>query len=209
MRFALCPALAAAGASAAAPAAAPAACRMADKMKTKASRHEAGDAAAASLPRNAKGGLLIKEDELKVAWDFFDVAGKNKLTSTDIKKRLQTFYKDVSTREVKFLLNNQPEITFEELYALLRDNQLTNFDPVKEAFKVYDPHNTGFVDMDMLKTLFKDLGYGEISEEDAKIILETADSDKDGRIGLTDFRMMVPFGQPVEEPLAAAGAAED
>jgi len=160
-----------------------------------------------SLPRNEKGGLLITEDELKIAWDFFDPNGKNKLTSADIKKRLSTFYKDISTREVKFLLNNQPEITFEELYGLLKDNQLTNFDPVKEAFKVYDPHNTGFVDMDMIKTFFKDLGYGDISDEDAKIILETADSDKDGRIGLDDFRMMVPFGQPMDDLTTIASAA--
>jgi Ca2+-binding EF-hand superfamily protein len=154
---------------------------------------------AVSLPRNDKGGLLITEDELRVAWDFFDTTGKAKLSMGDIKKRLQTFYKDITTREVKFLLNSQPDITFEELYALLKDNQLSNFDPVKEAFKVYDPHNTGFVDMDMVKTFFKDLGYGDISDEDAKIILETADADKDGRIGLDDFRMMVPFGQPSDD----------
>ena len=84
----------------------------------------------------------------------------------------------------------------EELYALLKDNQLTNFDPVKEAFKVYDPNETGFVDMGIVREFFQNLGYGDISDEDAKIILETADADKDGRIGIEDFRMMVPFGQP-------------
>jgi len=150
---------------------------------------------------------LITEDELKIAWDFFDTGGKAKLTTADVKKRLQTFYKDITTREVKFLLNNQPEITFEQLYALLKDNQLTNFDPVKEAFKVYDPHGTGFLDMDVVKGFFKDLGYGEISDEDAKIILDTADADKDGRIGLEDFRMMVPFGQADEHEEAGGSPA--
>eukprot|EP00930_Biecheleria_cincta_P063278 TRINITY_DN48797_c0_g1_i1.p1 TRINITY_DN48797_c0_g1~~TRINITY_DN48797_c0_g1_i1.p1 ORF type:complete len:199 (+),score=54.52 TRINITY_DN48797_c0_g1_i1:49-597(+) len=158
-----------------------------------------------ALPRNEKGGILITEDELRVAWDFFDTNSKGKLTMSEIKKRLQTFYKDITTREVKFLLNNQPEITFEELFALLKDNQLTNFDPVKEAFKVYDPQNTGFVDPDIVKSFFKELGYGEISDEDEKIILETADGDKDGRIGLDDFRMMVPFGQPNEDQPAGSG----
>mmetsp|Transcript_46131 Transcript_46131/g.81197 ORF Transcript_46131/g.81197 Transcript_46131/m.81197 type:complete len:178 (-) Transcript_46131:98-631(-) len=174
---------------------------MADsKSGARGARHGASkEPQAVNLPKNEKGGLLITEDELRVAWDFFDTTGKTKLNMTDIKKRLQTFYKDITSREVKFLLNNQPEISFEDLYALLRDNQLTNFDPVKEAFKVYDPQNTGFVDMDVVKTFFKELGYGEISEEDAKIILETADGDKDGRIGLDDFRMMVPFGQPTDE----------
>jgi len=165
--------------------------------KSRSGRHtNQKEAQVVNLPKNEKGGLLITEDELRVAWDFFDTQGKSKLTVGDIKRRLQTFYKDVTTREVKFLLNNQPEISFEDLYALLRDNQLTNFDPVKEAFKVYDPSNTGFVDIDVVKTFFKELGYGEISEEDAKIIIETADGDKDGRIGLDDFRTMVPFGQP-------------
>mmetsp|Transcript_97819 Transcript_97819/g.174241 ORF Transcript_97819/g.174241 Transcript_97819/m.174241 type:complete len:180 (+) Transcript_97819:70-609(+) len=161
---------------------------------------------AVQLQRNEKGGILITPDELKVAWDFFDTNDKKKLTTLDIKRRLQTFYKDITAREVKFLLNNEPEITFDDLYKLLKDNQLTNFDPVKEAFKVYDPNNTGFVDMDMVKYFFKELGYGEISDEDAKIILETADGDKDGRIGLDDFRMMVPFGQPADDQ--PAGSAD-
>merc|ERR1712224_984915 len=124
--------------------------------------------------RNDKGGILIKEEELKVAWDFFDTKGTGKLTAADIKRRLTTFYKNVSNKEIKFLLNNQQEITFEDLYELLKDNQLTNFDPVKEAFKVYDP-NTGFVDMEVVKEFFANLNYGDISD---------------------DVRMMVPFGQP-------------
>uniref|UniRef100_A0A0G4IEX6 EF-hand domain-containing protein n=1 Tax=Chromera velia CCMP2878 TaxID=1169474 RepID=A0A0G4IEX6_9ALVE len=147
-----------------------------------------------ALPKNEKGGIVIDRDELKVAWDFFDVKGAGKLTVNDIKKRLSVFYKNLSVKEVRFLLNNQNEITFDELYNLLKDNQLTNFDPVKEAFKVYDPLDTGFVDMNVVKEFFKNLGYGDISEDDAKILLQTADADKDGRIGLEDFRMMVPFG---------------
>eukprot|EP00931_Biecheleriopsis_adriatica_P037657 TRINITY_DN2159_c0_g2_i1.p1 TRINITY_DN2159_c0_g2~~TRINITY_DN2159_c0_g2_i1.p1 ORF type:complete len:183 (-),score=64.06 TRINITY_DN2159_c0_g2_i1:32-580(-) len=180
---------------------------MADGSKgSKESKRQQGGSkeTAVTLPRNEKGGILITEDELRVAWDFFDTNGKGKLSMSEIKKRLQTFYKDITTREVKFLLNNQPEITFEELYALLKDNQLTNFDPVKEAFKVYDPNNTGFVEMDIVKNFFKELGYGEISDEDAKIILETADGDKDQRIGLDDFRMMVPFGQPTDDQPAGS-----
>eukprot|EP00927_Polykrikos_kofoidii_P059037 TRINITY_DN5402_c0_g1_i1.p1 TRINITY_DN5402_c0_g1~~TRINITY_DN5402_c0_g1_i1.p1 ORF type:complete len:181 (-),score=40.94 TRINITY_DN5402_c0_g1_i1:59-601(-) len=178
---------------------------MGDKGKSKSLANSSKEPPIPNLPRNEKGGLLITEDELKVAWDFFDTSGKARLTMGDVKRRLQTFYKDISTREVKFLLNNQPEITFEELYSLLRDNQLTGFDPVKEAFKVYDPHGTGFVDMDVVKAFFKDLGYGDLSEEDAKIILETADANKDGRIGLDDFRMMVPFGQPHDGGEASGG----
>jgi Ca2+-binding EF-hand superfamily protein len=124
---------------------------------------------------------------------FLEPKGVGKVTAGEVKRRLATFYKNISTKEIKFLLNNQPEITFNDLFTLLKDNQLHNFDPVKEAFKVYDPNETGYVDMNVIKECFQDLNYGEVSDEDIKIILETADADKDGRIGLEDFRMMVPF----------------
>ena len=35
---------------------------------------------------------------------------------------------------------NEPNFTKETLKKLLADNELGQFDPVKEAFKVYDPH---------------------------------------------------------------------
>ena len=35
---------------------------------------------------------------------------------------------------------NEPNFTKETLEKLLADNELGQFDPVKEALKVYDPH---------------------------------------------------------------------
>ena len=39
-------------------------------------------------------------------------------------------------REYKFLMNNQSELSMNDLRNLLKDNEITNFDPVAEAFKV-------------------------------------------------------------------------
>lgn len=126
-------------------------------------------------------------------WEFFDPKGTGKLSASDLRKKLLVFYKNITVKEVKFLLNNQPYITFEELYNLLKNNHVSNFDPVREAFRVYDPHDTGFVDVNCLKDFFKQLGYGELSDDDAKILLATADADRDGKINLEDFRQLVPF----------------
>lgn len=81
------------------------------------------------------------------------------------------FYKDMSLKEYKFLLDGQNEITREELRNLLIDNDLENFDPVAEAFKVYDPQGTGFVDMKNLKYIFEKLGMPELTEDDINIIV--------------------------------------
>ncbi len=81
------------------------------------------------------------------------------------------FYKSLQPREFKFLMNNQPEMTFEQLYAMLADNELTNFDPVAEAFKIYDPTDVGYVNMDVLVDIFSHLGFGKLSEDDIKVRL--------------------------------------
>ena len=65
-----------------------------------------------------------------------------------------------------------------------------------EAFKVYDPQGTGYVDTTVLRGIFEKLGFGTITEEDVKILVETADVDKDGRISLEDFRRMVEPAGP-------------
>jgi len=162
-----------------------------------------GDGSPTGSPKRGKGakggGLQIEEDELVIAWDFFDQKGTGKITASDIKRRLSAFYKNISAKEIKFLLNNQSEISFADFYSLLSDNQIPNFDPVKEAFKVYDPNGTGYVDMSVIKECFSSLGYGDVSDDDIKIIMDTADADKDGRIGIEDFRKMVPFGRNKDE----------
>lgn len=77
------------------------------------------DAPSSKIARNEKGGILISEDELKTAWDYFDAKGAGKVSAQDIKKGLSAFYKNVSVKEIRYLLNNQPEISFEELYLRL------------------------------------------------------------------------------------------
>ena len=88
-------------------------------------------------------------------------------------------------------MGNRPELTLQDLQDLLTNNEVVNFDPIAEAFKVYDPHSTGYVDSDILRNIFQGLGFGEISEEDLKILVETGDGDGDGRISLQDFRGMI------------------
>ena len=94
-------------------------------------------------------------------------------------------------REYKFLMNNQSELTLDDLRALLENNEIKNFDPVAEAFKVYDPQDTGYVDTQVLKGIFEKLGFGTITKEDIQILVDTADIDKDGKVSLEDFRAMI------------------
>ncbi len=109
-------------------------------------------------------------------------------------------------KDYKFLMNGESELTYEDLYNLVKDNEISNFDPVAEAFKVYDPTGAGYTDTNILKSIYTKLGFGDLSEEDIRILVETADLDGDGVIGLEDFRQMSKYKN--KEELSVAEAAE-
>ena len=106
------------------------------------------------------------------------------------------------------LLQNQSELTINDLRNLLKDNEITNFDPVAEAFKVYDPEGSGFVDTSVLQAIFENLGFGEITQDDLAVLTETGDVDGDGRISLMDFRKMLDFNREPEPEVAAPAPSE-
>ncbi|CAG9581917.1 conserved hypothetical protein [Leishmania major strain Friedlin] len=65
------------------------------------------------------------------------------------------------------------------------------FDAVGEAFRIYDPHNTHYVEEEVLSCIMARVGFGELTEEELAVLVSTADFDGDGRISLEDFRRLV------------------
>ena len=126
---------------------------------------------------------------------------RGKLTAAGMKQRLGAFYRNLPQKEIKLLLGDGP-FTKDTLRNLLQNNDLGAYDPTREAFKAYDPHGTGFVDADTLRTIFSSLGYGDITDDDLSVLIETADVDRDGRISLEDFRSMLRFNRQADEPPA-------
>eukprot|EP00518_Triparma_eleuthera_P004095 CAMPEP_0182452886 /NCGR_PEP_ID=MMETSP1319-20130603/187_1 /TAXON_ID=172717 /ORGANISM="Bolidomonas pacifica, Strain RCC208" /LENGTH=159 /DNA_ID=CAMNT_0024650767 /DNA_START=162 /DNA_END=638 /DNA_ORIENTATION=- len=135
-----------------------------------------------SVPLNPSGGVLVTSEEISAAFDFFDVDAKGSVTMADLKRRLGTFYKNMPNKEYRFLMNNKSALTKQDLEELLVDNTIQGFDPVAEAFKVYDPHGTGYADVEVLRSVFQSLGFGDISDDDLGILVETGDVDGDGRV---------------------------
>ena len=148
------------------------------------------------VPVNAKGGVLVTERELETAFEFFDTDKSGKITVANLKKRLSVFYKNMPLKEYRFLMNNKPEMSLEDFKELLLENEVTDFDPIAEAFKVYDPERTGFIDSNILKSIFENLGFGDITDDgmslfykyhffsDLAILIEAGDVDGDGKVSL-------------------------
>ncbi len=161
------------------------------------------------VPKNSKGGVLVTNAELHAAFDFFDLDHTGTITLSNLKKRLGVFYKNMPAKELRFLMNNKSELTVDDLRDLLMNNEVQAFDPVAEAFKVYDPHGTGYVDSEILRNIFQNLGFGDISDEDLQILIETGDGDRDGKISLKDFRNMLDTPAEKAEAEAAKEVAKE
>lgn len=50
------------------------------------------------VPQNAKGGVLVREEEIKAAFEFFDVEGKGAINASTLRKRLGAFHRNMSAR---------------------------------------------------------------------------------------------------------------
>ena len=143
------------------------------------------------IPKNEHGGVYVAESEIQAAFDILDADKNGFITLSNLRKRLGVFFPDMTPKEYRFLMNNQKEMTFDDLHDLLASNTIENFDPVTEAFKLYDPENTGFIKPSKLKEIFEVYGLGDVPDDDVEILGRAADVDGDGKIGLSDFRAML------------------
>lgn len=65
------------------------------------------------------------------------------------------------------------------------------------------------MDAEILRNVFDNLGFGHLSDEDLAVLVEAADGDGDGRVGIDDFRMMCDSVGKREEAKDAEGKAEE
>ena len=138
------------------------------------------------VDRNSNGGILISDDEIKAAFDFFDIKGSGKVTVSNLKERLEALTKKVTKIEIRSILDGKDYITLQDIKDIVKDNDVS-IDPFKEAFAILDPTGKGFISEERLKKIFSNLGYGELTEEELQLLISTGDADKDGQIGLSDF----------------------
>lgn len=154
------------------------------------------------VKKNSKGGVYVSKEDISAAFDMLDIEKNGSIHFPTLKKRLGIFFPEMTAREFRFLMNNKKEITLDDLIELIEDNDIQNYDPVAEAFKAYDPHSQGHIDIEKLKDIFRSYDMGELVDDEIDLIKRAADVDNDGLITLSDFRTLLDKPQTVAHKLS-------
>mmetsp|Transcript_24408 Transcript_24408/g.66665 ORF Transcript_24408/g.66665 Transcript_24408/m.66665 type:complete len:230 (+) Transcript_24408:228-917(+) len=129
------------------------------------------------------------EEDIYTAWKVLCPQGleQSVMSKSQVLESLRSFFPYMTAREVKDLVG-PGNLSTDKLRNLLFHPDVPEFDSNVEAFRIVDPHGTGYMDGQSLARLVLQLpGIGYIDEDDMKAIMAVADPDQDGRISLKDF----------------------
>ena len=143
----------------------------------------------ANVKKNSNGGVLVTDKEIEMAFRFFDPASKGKVDKEAVQARLAVF-PDAAEHGLQDLKGLESSLTKKSLGKMLKNNKVTEFDPVAEAFKVLDPDGTGNVDMAVVREIFRGLGMGELTTDEINVIRKSG-GNSSGYITVEDFRAML------------------
>merc|ERR1711907_171189 len=144
--------------------------------------------------RYARPGLSADEvADTKEAFDLFDNDGSGAISVNELTGAMQSLGFDVKHAVVYNMVSDldtdgSGEIEFGEfldvMTAKLSDKNTK--EEIERVFKLFDKDRNGTLEADDLSRVCKELGE-EMSEEDVREVIQRADLDGDGVVGLQDF----------------------
>mmetsp|Transcript_29011 Transcript_29011/g.35322 ORF Transcript_29011/g.35322 Transcript_29011/m.35322 type:complete len:181 (+) Transcript_29011:121-663(+) len=144
---------------------------------------------------SSRPGLTEEEiDEIREAFNLFDTDGsgtidpkelKAAMTSLGFEAKNQTIYQMISDIDK----DGSGEIDFEEFLDLMTariSDGGNSREDVEKVFALFDDDKTGFITLDNLKRVAKELGE-TMSDSELLEMIERADEDHDGKISMDEF----------------------
>ncbi|ALC42285.1 CG11165 [Drosophila busckii] len=134
-----------------------------------------------------------EEDEFKAAFDILDVEGDGSITVKEIGVVMRALGKSPTDAELQAIINEvdldgNGSIEFGEFLQvmILRMCQEPDDDELREAFRVYDKENTGYIGIDQLRFVLMALGQ-KLTEDELEDIIRDGDEDRDGRLSYEEY----------------------
>ncbi|WVZ54614.1 hypothetical protein U9M48_005384 [Paspalum notatum var. saurae] len=134
-------------------------------------------------------------EEFREAFSLFDKDGDGTITSKELGTVMRSLGQSPTEEELKEMVeevdsDGSGAIDFQEFLTLLarmmREASGADEDELREAFRVFDQDNNGFISRDELGHVLQNLGES-LSDEELAEMLREADVDGDGQINYTEF----------------------
>jgi len=158
------------------------------KKGSKSAPKSIGRKAANDTKNTEDHGVEVKDEDIELAFEFFGQKDGN-ITPSSLRSVFLALNKKLTTKELKTIFDGKNSMSIQEVKFFLKDYTI-EMDPVVEAFSILDPTHSGFLSDERLNKIFSNLGYGDLTEEELAALVQTVDSDGDGRLGFDDFRML-------------------
>ncbi|VAI15838.1 unnamed protein product [Triticum turgidum subsp. durum] len=115
--------------------------------------------------------------EFREAFKLFDKDGDGTITTKELGTVMRSLGQHPTEDELKDFLG---------LVARQMRGDAEAEEELHEAFRVFDKDNNGFISLDELRTVMKNLGE-KLSEDELNEMLQEADADGDGQINYKEF----------------------
>lgn len=132
-------------------------------------------------------------EEIREAFNLFDTDGNGTIDPKELKEAMQSLGFEAKNQAIYQLISDidkdgTGDIDFEEFLDLMTAgiSNMESKEDVLKVFNLFDDDKTGFISLQNLKRVTKDLG--EIMT-DAELLdmIERADTDQDGLISFDEF----------------------
>ena len=147
---------------------------------------------------------LSKEQiaDFREAFSLFDFDENGSISAKELGEVLKALGQNPSMNELSDMINEVDQdgngtVEFAEFVILMTNKvkEMTKEDEIYEAFMVLDKEKDDFISEKELKYFMRKVAHIKLSSEEAKAMIEFADSDGDNLISYDDFRNVIEMFQ--------------
>ena len=143
-------------------------------------------------------GLNEEEiEELRDAFDLFDTNGDGTIDPKELKAAMQSLGFEAKNQTVYQMISDidkdgTGDINFEEFLDLMTSKMgdSDTKEEIQKIFSLFDDDKTGFITIQNLKRVAKELGEN-LSDSELMEMIDRADNDEDGQISPDEFFAMM------------------
>ena len=132
-------------------------------------------------------------EEIREAFNLFDTDGSGTIDPKELKEAMQSLGFEAKNQTIFQIISDidkdgTGDIDFEEFLDLMTAgiSDTDSEEDVRKVFNLFDDDKTGYISLQNLKRVAKDLGEST-SDGELLEMIERADADQDGQISFEEF----------------------